>query len=317
MKYLIGIDGGGTNSRLLAVNVDGSVIGTCRGKSTNVDSNPPSVVLHNIKQLVAQFCTKFEVQLDDCIGLGFGTAGVDSEASRRLMEQMLDGLQMHCPKRVVNDAFIALYASTRGGPGVMLVSGTGSIAYGINRNHEMWRAGGFDYLLGDEGSAYWVALRGISTALHAYDRTGEPTCMLNDICKYLHLNAVDEIMDYVYSKNKSDLASLSIVVTEACKRGDKLATGIIDEAANELVKMVHAVVKTLKMEDEPYPLLLGGGFILNASPLEERVRRRLSETEPLLTVSKMNRLAEWGAVYLAAELANVTLLGGSEMEERA
>lgn len=307
MKYLIGIDGGGTNSRLLAVDTNGNIIGRCRGKSTNVDSNPFSLVLHNVKLLLDSFCTKFECSLDDCVGLCFGTAGVDSEASRRMLERMLDNLSLNCPKKVVNDATIALYANTRGKPGIMLISGTGSIALGINEKREIWRAGGFDYIVGDEGSAYWVAKRGVSAALHAFDHTGESTYILNNLCKHLHLNAVDELLDYVYKKNKSDLASLCIVVSETCKRGDSVAMQIMDEAADELVKMVKAVAETLRMDNSQYPILLGGGFLLNDSQIRDRVCERLSAMFPKLELREMRTPAEWGAIYMAAELVGIEI----------
>jgi len=289
------------------VDLEGHVIGSCRGKSTNVDSNPPSVVLHNFKLLVNSFCSKFNCSLDDCVGLCFGTAGVDSEASRRMMEQMLDSLDISFPRKVINDAEVALYANTRGKPGIMLISGTGSIAYGINSRRKVWRAGGFDYLVGDEGSAYWVAKRGVSAALRAYDRTGKPTCMLNDICKHLHLSCVDEIVDFVYKKNKSDLAGLCSVVSEACRKGDAVAKQIMDEAADELVCMVRAVAGTLEMEQAPYPLILGGGFILHDRQLLDRVTDRVKKCLPLLHIQETSVSAEWGAVYIAAELAGITL----------
>lgn len=318
MKYLIGIDGGGTNSRLLAVGIDGSLIGECRGKSTNVDSNPQSVVLHNFKLLINAFCSKYNCSLDDCVGLCFGTAGVDSEASRRMMEQMLDSLDIACPRKVVNDAEVALYANTRGKPGIMLISGTGSIAYGINEKRQVWRAGGFDYLVGDEGSAYWVAKRGVSAALKAYDRTGDETCMLNDICKYLHLNSVDEIVDFVYKKNKSDLADLCRVVTEASRKSDAVAMRIMDEAADELVCMVRAVAETLNMGKKEYPLILGGGFLLHDRQLHQRVCERIASFLPQLKAEPMSVSAEWGAVYIAAELAGISFpegVHGGTMEE--
>ena len=305
MRYLLGIDGGGTNSRLLAVDERGNKIGASRGKSTNVESNSPSVVLHNLKLLLNSFLSTYGVKPEDCAGICFGTAGVDSETTRRTIEQMLEGLPLNCKKKVVNDAVIALYANTRGKPGVMLISGTGSIAYGINGERRIWRAGGFDYLVGDEGSAYWVARRGLTAALRAYDETGEPTCMLNDFCKHLRLHSADEIVDYVYSHNKSDLASLSIVVSEAAGKGDPMAVKIMDEAAQELACLVRTVLRKLSMSGGAYPLLLGGGFLLHDARLRERLISLLAREEPALHIAQMKNKAEWGAIYMAAELAGI------------
>ena len=142
-KYLIGIDGGGTTSRLLAVDLQRREIGACRGKSTSLESNAASVVRINLIGLLEKARETCGISLRDWEGLCFGTAGVDTEYTRIYMEHMLDDLDMHFPVRVVNDSEIALYGNTRGGPGLMLISGTGSVGYGINAEKKIWRVGGF------------------------------------------------------------------------------------------------------------------------------------------------------------------------------
>lgn len=310
MKYLIGIDGGGTHSRLLAVDLEGRVLGTGMGKSTNVESNPISVVKQNFLMLLRDFSNTHHHSLDDCAGLCFGTAGVDTESTRRTIELMLDSLTLNCPVKVVNDAVIALYADTRGNPGILLISGTGSIGYGLNRARHAWRVGGFGYLVGDEASAYWVARKGISAALRAKDRSGPDTCMVNDFCKYLGLREFDEIVDYVYQKNKSDLARLNYVVVNAHKNGDPVAASIMREALDWLVLFVSTIVRELKMDDAPYPLLLGGGFLLNNKWLLNALRERVAMEYPNLITSTLKTKAEWGAVFMAADLIGVKLPSG-------
>ncbi len=317
MKYLIGIDGGGTHSRLLAVDLSGKKIGASLGKSTNVESNPISVVKQNFVMLLKDFCDTYGHTLNDCVSLCFGTAGVDTESTRRMIENMLDGLKLSCPIKVVNDAVIALYANTRGNPGIMLIAGTGSIGYGINAQKKTWRVGGFGYIVGDEASAYWVARLGITAALKAYDHSGPETCMVNDFCKYLHLSEFDEIVDFIYQKNKSDLARLNHVVVNAHAKGDAVATDIMDKALEELVVIVSTVVRELQMDREPYPLLFGGGFLLNNKRLKNSVEERIASQFPLLEVSVMKTEAEWGAIYMAADMAGIRLPMEQEADAHA
>lgn len=307
MKYLIGIDGGGTHSRLLAVDLGGNQIGFSTGKSTNVESNPISVVKQNFTMLIRDFLQTYQRSMDDCAGLCFGTAGVDTESSRLMIETMLDSLNLTCPIKVVNDAVIALYADTQGQPGLMLISGTGSIGYGINEEKRTWRVGGFGYIVGDEASAYWVAKKGISAALKAYDHSGPDTSMVNDFCKYLGLKEFDEIVDYVYQKNKSDLARLNYVVVNAHAKKDEMATRIMEEALFWLCRMVDTLVEELSIGDKPYPLLLGGGFLLGNKWMKKSVQERVAERHPSLRIASLKTRAEWGAVYMAADLAGVKL----------
>lgn len=307
MKYLIGIDGGGTHSRLLAVDMSGNVLGFSHGKSTNVESNPLSTVKQNFFMLLRDFCDTFHQSLDDCAALCFGTAGIDTEATRRMIETMLNDTEITCPVIVVNDAVIALYASTRGNPGVMLISGTGSIGYGINKDLKTWRVGGFGYLVGDEASAYWVAREGIAAALKAYDHSGPDTCMVNDFCKYLHLSEFDEIIDFVYQKNKSDLAKLSYVVAGAHAKGDAVAARIMKEALEHLFLIIETIVCELDMANEPYPLLLGGGFLPNNKWLRKALQERVAAAYPLLQIGPLQTKAEWGAIFMAANILGIKI----------
>ena len=185
----------------------------------------------------------------------FGTAGVDTELTRISMENMLDDLDLRFPVRVVNDSEIALYGNTRGGPGLMLISGTGSIGYGINADKKVWRTGGFGYLVGDQGSAYWVGARGIEAALRAYDHSGPDTSLINDFCKFLELHQFDEILDFIYQRNKSDLAQLAYVVDLAREKKDPVAESIMNAALDELILIVKTLVRELDMADAAYPLL--------------------------------------------------------------
>lgn len=306
-KYLLGIDGGGTNSRLLAVDMNGEQIGFCRGKSTSLECNSSSVVRNNLMILLKKFASASELSLDDCAGMCFGTAGVDTEYTRLAMENMLDDMQMRFPIKVVNDSEIALYANTHGGPGLMLISGTGSIGYGINEAKKAWRVGGFGYLVGDHGSAYWVAAKGIEAALKAYDHSGPDTCLINDFCKYLNQTGFDEILDFIYQKNKSDLAKLAYVVDDAREKKDAVAAGIMQGALDSLTLLVDTLARELSMDDKPYPLLLGGGFILHTKWLYKALRARMKETHPLLKAGGLKVDAEWGAVFMAADMLGIRL----------
>ena len=307
MKYLIGIDGGDTRSRLLAVSLDGKIVGTAKGKSTSVESNPISVVKQNLMQLLRSFTLEHKLSLTDCAALCFGTAGMDTQASKRKLEQMLASLDLQCPSSVVNDAEIALYANTHGGPGIVLLSGTGSICYGSNKSGEVFRVGGFGYILGDEGSSYWAVRKGISAALRAHDTSGPPTRLLNDFCKALNMQEITEIIDFVYQKNKSDLGKLSYVVTNAHQCGDAQASAIMEEALDALFHYVKTIVERLNMWEDDFPLLLGGGFLLANEWLLSRITQRVQEYLPAVSVKPMSVIAEWGAIYHAAKLIHMDI----------
>lgn len=300
MKYFIGIDGGGTNSRLLAVDLYGNVVGHVRGRTTNLESNPISTVMNNLNALIETFHQRHFTKYEDCAGLCFGTAGVDTKASLVTIEELLLQTPFTCPTKVVNDALIALYANTFGQPGMMLLAGTGSIAYGVNALGREKRVGGYGYIVGDEGSAYWVVREAIRAALHAYDGIGPDTRLISDFTRALEFSEFEEIIDFVYRRNKSDLARLSYVVAQAQEDGDQVANRIYSEALRYLAQSVDMLVKALG--EEPMPLYLGGGFMMNSRYLQQGLAQRMKQDHPQLTLMEMSQPAEWGAVVLAASL---------------
>lgn len=311
LKYLIGIDGGGTNSRLLACDENGAVLGHCVGKSTNVESNPVSCVLANLQAILDQFLRESGCALEDCQGLCLGTAGVDTEKSRREVNEIVKQLHFPCRTLIVNDAEIALAAETKGKPGILLISGTGSIGYGVNRAGVDCRVGGYGYLVGDEGSAYWISRKAIQAVLHEYDKTGAPSPMFERICDALGIREIDELVDFVYQSNKSEMAQLALCVVSAFEEGDAMARPIMQSAAQHLSDLALALGRRLHMADAHYPLVFSGSMLTRTPWLMDEVTRRVRQVFPLLTSAPLSREAEWGAVYLAAKHSGTPLAQGA------
>ena len=301
LKYLIGIDGGGTNSRLLASGLNGEVLGYCVGKSTNVESNSVECVMANLKEIVEQFWAESGCSLQDCQGVCLGTAGVDTEKSLLEVNEIVKQLHFPCRTLVVNDAEVALAAETKGKPGALLISGTGSIGYAINQTGETCRVGGYGYLLGDEGSAYWVSRKAIQYILHAFDQTGRKPEMFARICNVLGIHEIDQLVDFVYQSNKDEVAKLALSVVQAFEDGDPMAERIMRIAETNLSTMAISLGRRLKMKDERFPLVFSGSMLTCTPWLMDEVTREVNCEFPLWTSAPRSRGAEWGAVYLAAK----------------
>lgn len=309
MKYLIGIDGGGTNSRLLAAGSNGEVLGYCVGKSTNVESNSVEFVLANLKKIVEQFLAESGCSLQDCQGVCLGTAGVDTEKSLLEVNEIVKQLHFPCRTLVVNDAEVALAAETKGEPGALLISGTGSIGYAINRTGETCRVGGYGYLVGDEGSAYWVSRKAIQNILRAFDQTGRKPEMFARIGDALGIREIDQLVDFVYQSNKAEVAKLALSVVQAFEDDDPMAARIMKSAAAHLSSMAISLGRRLKMKDERYPLVFSGSMLTRTPWLMDEVTREVNCEFPLWTSAPLSRGAEWGAVYLAAKQNGIRMEG--------
>ena len=148
---------------------------------------------------------------------------------------------------VVNDALVALEAGAPGKPGVVIISGTGSIAYGRNGEREAARAGGWGYVLGDEGSGYWIGRAALRAVLREADQRGPETALTPLLLKYFGIEAAQGLLHEVYSGNlrPSAIGALAQWVESAFREGDSAAIGILRGAANELEASGLSVARRL------------------------------------------------------------------------
>ncbi|MGB5176906.1 MAG: BadF/BadG/BcrA/BcrD ATPase family protein, partial [Thermoanaerobaculia bacterium] len=151
MRYVVGIDSGGTKTVGLLADETGEVLAKARGGGANL-------VIHgelSVEKVLYQVMEDLEPPGPiDAICLGM--AGVDRPEEKELIQGLLRRLGLRKNIRIVNDALIALVAGAEEGVGIVVSAGTGSIAYGVDPSGETARSGGWGYLLGDEGSAFWL-----------------------------------------------------------------------------------------------------------------------------------------------------------------
>src|SRR6185436_17233044 len=121
-----------------------------------------------------------------------------------------------------HDCRIALAGGLSGRPGIVLIAGTGSSCFGMNAAGEAWRSGGWGHLLADEGSGYWLGVKGLEAAVRAYDGRGAPTALLDQLQRHLGLPDMNDIMHrlYVTGMSRAELAALAPIVIAAAADGD-------------------------------------------------------------------------------------------------
>lgn len=306
--YIIGVDGGGTKSRFSFVDFKGNEFEKIIGESTNLSSNSFETVLYNIGSAISVFLMKHpEKNIDSCAAVCIGSAGVDLPSNVVAMETILKEIGFTCPITVVNDSELVLWAEVQDAPGVALISGTGSIAFGKNKAGETARVGGHGHLLGDEGSGYWIGIEAIKSALKHHDGLGKETVLTELLLKKQNIKNIIEILDFVYhsNANKSDIAGLSVLVFEAAKANDEVAMNIIATAAMDLANMSLALIKKLEKgnTNTEYRIILSGGNAINSNLLYANIEKIIVEKQMNTFVSKALREPAYGAVYIALRSA--------------
>lgn len=272
--YFLGVDGGGTATRAVIVSAWGGVLAS--GKSG--PSNPITVgadgALASILGAVGVASAKCGVDRFEASRLG--VAGTDRS---RLRQKLLAGLPgSFGDTAVTSDAAAALAGATGCRPGVVVIAGTGSIAYGENHRGETARAGGWGWKLGDEGSGYTIGRNAVLAALRAHDGRASDTVLRILIQGKLGLGAMEEIIDWMYAPGREprDVAYLVPLVREAEAAGDEAAKLVMAEAGAELGHVANAVIRRLGLVGE-FPVALSGGVFKQPSvyitAFEEVVRR--------------------------------------------
>jgi N-acetylglucosamine kinase-like BadF-type ATPase len=272
--YYLGVDGGGTATRAVVVSAGGKVLAVGEAGPSNPVAVGADVALARILEAVGGASEKCGV--DRFKASRLGVAGTDRS---RLRDKILAGLpNSYGDAAVTSDAAAALAGATGCRPGLVVIAGTGSIAYGENRQGLKARAGGWGWKLGDEGSGYTIGRNAIVAALRAHNGRASPTALSELILNHLGLNAMEEIVDWMYAPGREprDVAYLVPLVREAEAEGDEAAKLVMAEAGAELGHVANAVIRRLGLTGE-FPLALSGGVFKQPSvyimAFEEVVRR--------------------------------------------
>lgn len=299
--YYLGIDGGGTKSRLAAADAGGEVLGRYVGKTTNIASAPIEVVKQNIEELMEQFFVESAVLRQECGGICIGSAGIDAPENVRTMEQIFRELGYNCPVLVVNDAEIILWAEMEQAPGIVVISGTGSVSYGKNKAGETARCGGWGHLIDDAGSGYWIGKEIIRRAMRSYDGREKETKILEYLTEHFKVKHPYDIIPIVYSASyrKPDIAALTLIGVKAAQEEDQVAREIMQEAAEGLVEMVQALEAKLDFGDEASQIIISGGNIENNKFLNYNFCDIMKKKCPDRIVTLAEQEPVMGAIYLA------------------
>jgi len=242
MAFYIGIDGGGTKTRCV-VGDETRVLANCTTGACNVVRVGVAQARAELHSAVRKVCEDANVSFEQIKRICIGAAG----AARAEVAQHIRAILRELTPTsvdVVGDTVIALEAAFGSGPGIIAISGTGSIIYGRNRRGETARAGGWGYAISDEGSAQWIGRRAVWSILRAHDQ-GLETKLTGLILKAWKLETLDELVQKANAVPPPEFPALFPVVLRAASEGDATAKGLLADAANELVEQTSIVIRRL------------------------------------------------------------------------
>ncbi|WP_344685763.1 N-acetylglucosamine kinase [Saccharopolyspora taberi] len=296
--FVLGLDIGGTSSRALVCDLSGQVIGTGAASGGNPNSHPPD----RAAAQVAEAARTALAGVDPAAVRGgvLGMAGASKLADpdvAALFQRAWSELGLGCPMRVIGDCEVAFAAGTAESGGTVVIAGTGAVAARITDHRLAATAGGHGWLLGDEGSAFWLGREAVRTALRGLDRREERGELVTAVFAELAGDAADPrgaLITAVNAKPPIKLAELAPLVTTAARNGDKAAIDLVERAA-DLLADTAAITRE---PGETTPIVLAGGLVAPGNPVGDALRARLAERFPVEPLTAGPGAA--GAAWLAA-----------------
>ena len=296
--YIIGIDGGGTKTVGILTTETGKPLAQVQSGPANyhvVGEAETQAVLEN---LVEELCKKAGISRTSPIHCCLGMAGLGRAADREVIGQICDNLGISDNRMLTHDAHIALIGGIGKQEGVIIISGTGAIAYGINADSSEVRASGWGYLLGDEGSGYDIAIKGLRAVARAADGRDDPTALTDLILNRLELNEPSALIRWVHAASRDAIAHLAAIVFDAARAKDGVAERIIEGAADELVCAARSVIEQLEFE-KSFDVVLSGGNFVHQPMFVDKLRQQFAEIQPEAAVRLPKHAPAYGAVLLA------------------
>ncbi|MFI5230695.1 MAG: BadF/BadG/BcrA/BcrD ATPase family protein, partial [Gemmatimonadales bacterium] len=210
-----------------------------------------------------------------------GVAGAGREAERQELWRSLVGRDLAAELVIVSDFSIALDDAFADGPGVLLISGTGSVAFGRSPTGATARAGGWGPVCGDEGSGAWIGRRALSIVTAAADGREPETALTGAVLTAAEVNETADLIAWAAGAEPAKLATLAPVVLSAAESGDLRANALVTLAVEELVLHARALARQLFGDERAaVPLALSGGMLARGSTLRKRLEHRLKSAVP-------------------------------------
>lgn len=302
MRFALGFDGGGTKTECVLVDESGTVA----ARSVAGASNPLRIGFERANSSLTTGATATlaaaRLRPTDiaavCAGMaGAGRAGVVERLSAFFRETFTNSFVY-----VTSDLEIALEAAAGPAPGIVLIAGTGSSAFGRNAAGETARAGGHGPWIGDEGSAYDIGRRAIAAVLRSRD-CGTPVSVLGErILAAAASSSWDDLIELVASDPDRVFPRIFPVIVEAADAGENAAREILLEAAKELARLVSTLVGHLKMENQDFLLARTGGVFEHSTLLDSAMQQLLRDIAPRAKIIPLEVSPAVGAARLALRL---------------
>lgn len=297
-RVLVGIDGGGSTVRVVVTTADLTLLGQAEGGAANPGTVGRDTATVTIQNAMRAALHAAGVPRERVAVVGIGVAGAAASHSAGWLREVVNGVTPGARVIPSADYEIALVGALGRRRGVLVLAGTGSLAYGVNARGRSALAGGWGYLLGDEGSGYWLGLEGLRAVVRAADGRGPQTALSAALLEAVGLPSARDLIAWLYRADvprTPEIARLAEPVLAAATNGDPAAQALVARGARELDRAARAVMRALSMRRPA--IAFAGGLLSAPNPLSDALCARLGL--PALPVARSSPAI--GAALLARD----------------
>ncbi|MCC3866774.1 BadF/BadG/BcrA/BcrD ATPase family protein [Terrisporobacter mayombei] len=278
MSYLVSVDGGGTKTQFTISNLSGKILGNYQTGSSNYKSVGIDAAYQNLNLGLEEIYKDLNINKKDIIRAVFGISGYDSQDDYELIFNMIKKTGLKEEQiYLYNDSVLAFYAQADE-PGVVIISGTGSIVLGINSYGKILRRGGWGYNFSDLGSGYEIGRKALRETLLYCDGCRKYSILFDYILRYYEESSFNNLPYKITSiSNNYEIANIATLVILAADLKDYLAMEILEESAKDLsVASVNVLNNISKNSEDKLSIVLSGG-VFNSKLYRKLVTENIKE----------------------------------------
>jgi N-acetylglucosamine kinase-like BadF-type ATPase len=299
LRYVIGIDGGATKTVALIGTENGRILGRGESGPSNYHNIGATAAGAAIKLAVKRARQQAGIRNKAEVAV-VALAAVDSPRDKATVLRLIKSTRIARRRLVVHDSLAALQAATRGRPGIIVISGTGCVAAGLNEAGQYARAGGWGYLVDDEGSAYDIGAKALRSAFRMLDGRSPRTKLTLALMRRFRVKTLEDALVQIYSGRfgVDAIAGLTPLISKLAT-SDRVCRSILKDAGVSLAGLACAVAKRLTMKDGAFTVSLVGGTFKAGRRLLQPFRARVRKECPRARIEIMKIEPAAGAFSFA------------------
>lgn len=289
MAHYLGIDGGGSKTTCI-VGDESTILATVTAGPSNITRVGETRARESLHEAIVSACGRGKIIASEIKHACIGVAGAGRPEIAGTVRQIV-GEVISSEIKVVGDMEIAMSAAFGDGPGVIVIAGTGSIAYGRNAQGKTARAGGWGFAVSDEGSAHWIGRTSVAAVLRAIDEAGddgkdaqsraESLPLFRKLKSAWNLHSLEEFV--CFANSTTDFAALFPAMDAGAQAGDELAMYVLAQAGRELASLADTVIRRLAVEGDRKVslvyLAMAGGVFRHSSPVRDTFIEEVRKTD--------------------------------------